>query len=962
MRYRSNLIFALLITILCQIGIPSFSQLGFSFDIKKPTQYDDRVLESEKSEQKKFTLPRRIAQNTFTHYNYFFNASNKLNSVIEKAKSTHEDDFSQLLSFYNYSLDETAENVLELDSIITKTTTGIVLHDLRNDWVDNMYLLMGAAYYFRKQFDSAALTFQFINYAFAAKEKDGYAKPIGANLNDNIPFSISTNEKRGVVNKVLKVPPSRNDAIIWLTRTFLAENNFAEAASLIATLKNDPFFPKRLTEQLEEVQAFLFYKNNMNDSAALHLSKALKSAPTKNERARWEFLTAQLYEKSGDYINSKLFFERAINNTTNPVLEIYARLHSIRSNKAETENYIDRNIGDLVKMVKLEKYAAYRDIIYFTIAQIELEKNNVYEATNYLNKSIAFNTDNLKLKNQAFLQLAELSFAEKDYTISRDNYDSIKLNDPNLKTSYSLIERKETVSSIAAQIEIIERQYNLLKIAAMPEEERITYIKNLVKEIRKQQGLQDETPTLIPIGEPTSQTDLFTLSSGKTEWYFYNSSLRTKGFSEFKTRWGNRSNVDGWRRLSSITSFQNNINSNPIGSENISSTNTVQEISFDALMETIPLNEAKQKITNDSIANAFFILGKKLIEEISDYSTAIFALENLKTRSPFYEKIDEATFLLFYCYKKTDNLSKTNEMQTFLQTNFPNSNFTAIVTTGKNPIAKSSNNEATRLYENIYSLFIEGNYSQAFLEKAIADSLYGSHYWTPQLLYIEAVYFIKQKQDGNALRALAEIIALFPNSPLAEKAAQLSDILKNRTQIEYEINAIKIQEEKKIETVETKTPVKNELPKIIKTEPIALKKIDSLAEKIITPNFSLVEIDKNSVLILLHNVDPVWVTEAKNAFFLFNRSKFNSQLFDLSIIEINKEYKAIVISNFNKLELAADYVRTIKPVSQTQIIPWLKADKYSYTIISATNLELLKQKKEPLSYQKFAEEQFSGKF
>jgi hypothetical protein len=147
--------FFLVITCFCLTVLPSLGQLGIKFDIKKPKQYETRVLKSEKADQKKFTLPRRFIQNTTTHYNYVFNATNKLNEVLERAKSAHRDDYAELLSFYNYSLDITAQDKMQLDSIIYKSNTGIVLHDLRNDWVDNLFLLWGAAYYLRKDFDSA---------------------------------------------------------------------------------------------------------------------------------------------------------------------------------------------------------------------------------------------------------------------------------------------------------------------------------------------------------------------------------------------------------------------------------------------------------------------------------------------------------------------------------------------------------------------------------------------------------------------------------------------------------------------------------------------------------------------------------------------------------------------------------------------------------------------------------------
>ena len=171
--------------IFCQLTVPVFGQIGIALDVKKPKEFENRVLRSEKSDQKKFTVPKRFIQNTITHYNYYFNANNKLNEVLERAKASFKDDYSQLLPFYNYTLDATAADSIQLDSISYKSQTGIVLHDLRNDWVDNLYLLWGASYYLKKQFDSAYLMFQFINYAFAEKEKDGYYKTIGSAMDGN---------------------------------------------------------------------------------------------------------------------------------------------------------------------------------------------------------------------------------------------------------------------------------------------------------------------------------------------------------------------------------------------------------------------------------------------------------------------------------------------------------------------------------------------------------------------------------------------------------------------------------------------------------------------------------------------------------------------------------------------------------------------------------------------------------
>src|SRR5687768_14479168 len=125
MRPTQYTIIPVLFLLLCQFCLPAAGQLGFPLEIKKSEEYEDRVLKSERSGQGKFRQPKRFIQNTVTHYNYFFNANNKLNEVLERAKTSFRDDYSKLLPFYNYSLDETARDSIQLDSIVYKASTGI---------------------------------------------------------------------------------------------------------------------------------------------------------------------------------------------------------------------------------------------------------------------------------------------------------------------------------------------------------------------------------------------------------------------------------------------------------------------------------------------------------------------------------------------------------------------------------------------------------------------------------------------------------------------------------------------------------------------------------------------------------------------------------------------------------------------------------------------------------------------
>jgi outer membrane protein assembly factor BamD (BamD/ComL family) len=967
-RYISIL---LLVFLFCQLPDLCNGQLGFSFDIPKPKQYEERQLRSEKSDQKKFTVPKRFFQNTTTHYNYFFNAKNKLNEIITRAKEQHFDDYTQLLSFYNYDLDVTARDSVQLDSVIYKSTTAIVLHDLRSDWADNMYLIWGAAHYLQKQFDSAYLTFQFINYAFAPKEKDGYYQYIGSHMDGNSAISISTKEKNSVTRKIFSRPPSRNDAFIWQIRNFLAWEQYPEAASLIVTLQSDPAFPSRLQNDLEEVEALYFYKQMAWDSAALHLSNALDNATTKQERARWEFLTGQMYEMSGKFDLAQHYYEKSIGHTVDPIMAVYARLNAIRVDKTGGENYIEKNIQELIKMAKHDRYADYRDIIYYMAAEMELDRNNIGAAQQLLLKAAKYDHGDVTQRNRAYLKLAELAYQNKDYRQAYNFYDSIRLNDMAIKDPDAITRKKQMLGILVRQTEIIEAQDSLQRIAAMPEDQRKEFVKKILKDLRRSQGLKEDE-TRLTGGFGSVPADIFSnTQTSKGDWYFDNTTVRTRGQLDFKTRWGNRPNVDNWRRLQAIAN-QKNV-SRPSTTDTLSVTtdiknNAPEELTFESLYGHLPLTEEQLKASNDSVQNAMFAVGKIYAEEIEDCGAAVNTFETLRTRFPQFNKMDEVLFHLYYCYSKNGETAKAAQLKSEMGSHYANSNFTSIVTTGKDPRVEI-NNEATKTYENIYNQFIEGNFDLAIAQKRLADSMYGENYWTPQLLYIESVYYVKQNNDSAAIAELKHIETKYPNTPLAEKAATMIDVLGRRKQIEEELTNLKIEMpqqpevKKQVDTLVKRLVVKTDSV-VFKKPAVTQIKADSVTKKNVNTAipyaFNLGA--PHYVMIILNKVDAIFGNEARNAFNRYNKERFYNKTFDLSVLNIDPENKLLLIKPFDNAQAAMDYIQQTKPKAATEIVPWLKPDKYSFSIISEQNLAILQSNPDLAAYKRFLEQNLPGKF
>lgn len=1000
-RHYISIAFILFLT-----GLQSvWAQPGFDLAIKKPPPYENREVKAEKSGRKKFTPPRRLMQNTTTHYNYFFNSNTKLNEIISRAKETHRDNYSQLLPFYNYSLEATTQDSALLDSVIYKTKTGILLHDLRNDWIDDLYLLWGAAFYFQQQYDSAYQMFQFINYAFADKEKDGYYKYIGSGMDGNNSGSISTEENRNLLKRLTSDPPSRNTAFIWQIRTLTQQNALPEAGSLITTLRNDPLFPQRLNGALEEVQAYWFYKQQRWDSAAAHLVNAFTEAGTKNERARWEYLAGQLFEQANLFEQAKEYYTKSIGHTADPVMDIYARLNLIRMNKEGGDEYIQRNIDDLVKMAKRDKYEEYRDVIYAMAARMELERGNIAAAQELFLKSSTYkNTESSVPGGSAFLQLADLSFASGKYLQAASFYDSVQLQSLAPGEAERISNRKQVLSRIVTYSNTINYQDSLQHIAGLPEDERKDILKKMVRQLRKQQGLKEEEVTTAAGGAVTSFPDPFQTNGSKGEWYFYNTNLKASGAATFKQLWGNRPNVDNWRRFSDVTAqlrtnVRNDTRGNSRGADNVSTVPT-----YDALLNSLPLTSQQMLLSNNAIQKALYGLGSVYINDLENYPLAIETYEALRSRFPQPDSVQKILFNLYYSYLKTGNAAKAAELKKLLQTNYPADRFTAIINTGKDPASTKPGTEVTKMYEGIYDLYLEGRFREAKEAKQKADSIYKTTYWQPQLLYIEAVYHIREREDSIAKNILNLLMSQNAGTPLAAKADNLLQVLSRRSKIEAELAGLQVtrpQEDSVARPVVLQKPVPQKPPVPDPKPPVSdsvvvqpdtlsvvqkrnavaskpknivinkpapvIKSIDTTFKKQAVPvkNASIFNYTPDAphvVAVILNKVDVVFGNEARNAFNRYNQQTFYNQPFTYDLYNLNDSSKLLLISSFTNVMAAVDYVQKAKPVAATQIVPWLKSDKYTFSIISEANLAVLKENKNLVLYQKFLEQNLPVKF
>ncbi|MDR0791791.1 MAG: hypothetical protein LBE82_00665 [Chitinophagaceae bacterium] len=773
-----------------------FAQQNSFIDLTKerPPKYKNKVLRSEKTGDGKLKGIAKIYQNTVTHYNYVFNARETLKDMMAQAKKSYRDDYTKLLSFYNYDLKTLSQNK-NLDSVIVKTNTGILKHDLRTSWVDALYQLMGEAYFYKNIFDSANIIFQYINYAFAPKD-EGYDLPIGSNIaNTNGELTVSSKESVNLWKRLSDHYPRRNDALLWIVRCNTEMEKYTLANGILQLLYNDKTFPDRLKPDLDEMMAYWFFKQKNYDSAVSYLEKCRDNVAG-NERARRSFLIAQLYAATNQDSVAVANYMLCAKQTNDPVMEAYANLNSLDVAGKNNTQFAAERLKTLLNLAKKDKFIDSRDVIYYAAAQLQLKNNNLNDAKDLLKKSILANVETRNSRQLTLnkMLMGDIGYSTDSFSLAAQSYQPVNenaLEQTEMRNRLAL--RKQPLINIDDKLKTIHVEDSLQTIAKMPEAERTALLKKTVRQIRKKFGLAEEqefdNASNFAGRSDSTPADLFANNMVKGDWYFNNQSVKSMGYNAFKQKFGNRANADNWQRQSAAATARPAFNNSPNANKNLQIKKIDSlNITVADLEEGLPLTKEKMQESDDKISGALLSNGKTFQNSLENYPAAIASYNELLRRFPTHKNAPEALANLYTCYIMLHQNNKADSVRLALNA-MGKENLLRIST---EPAVTSNKSPAGKEYERIYNLFIEGKFAEARAAKAVADSTFGTTYWTPQLIYIEAIDFVTNRKDSIAIARLNFLLGKFPTSPIKPKAQNMINVLKNRKSIEDYLTKLQI--------------------------------------------------------------------------------------------------------------------------------------------------------------------------
>lgn len=768
------------------------SQLALELKFKKKRE----AWSNQQMLKKKWSLPRQVLQNTFTRYNYYFNARRKMEEAQANMQRLSQDNYESPIPLYSFNPDkDSAALKPDMDSIVQHASLGIQIHDPRTKWGDDLYLLLGQAYYYMGNYEQAIASFQYIvgSRQQEKKAKEKKQKTVSKNKEDK--NKLVDKPATGLAG-FIQHDPANNDALLWLVRTYTQTGNFEMSESILDLLRSEPQMPEDLKRKMAEQDAFLaLRKNNINTATEqLTLVSADKQAG-KLLRTRAAFLNGQLLQQSGQDSAAVDQYQTVIDLHPNLEMNFYAR-RNIAYALLATGQDADEALSSMKAITRDNKYAAWHSQAYFIMGQVSAANGQPAKAVDYLKKSVNNNKASRQQKAISYAALGNAYYTRQSYKLAQNAYDSAAAFASAAKGDTLVaraVKRGAALKQITQPLEVIHQQDSLLALSLLSEKEQLAVVRRHIRaleKLREDSVYKAENPiTATGGGTPAAGGP----ASASMSWYFSNPVMVQNGQAEFKRKWGNRPLTDNWRRGAALRGAGAPITPAPTaGSSNSSEGGSEDGVATDergipteaGLLSVIP-NTPKQKETADILLQRAYVdLSKAYINLLDDFPQGRATLDTLDRRYASHPHKAETIYLRYQMAMRQDDLEQARSYARQLLEQYGSSQWAALV----KPESNSSGSEAgnttaapvNTYYDETYSLLQDRNYPAVISHADLAQARYNDPAYNNKFRIAKASAQAGLGQYDAADTLLKSFVKENPNDSLRPWAEQVLFFIQQR--------------------------------------------------------------------------------------------------------------------------------------------------------------------------------------
>ncbi|MDB4922284.1 tetratricopeptide repeat protein [Mucilaginibacter sp.] len=682
-------------------------------------------------------------QNLTAHYNILFNAKEILRQKQVSYASSFVDNYNEILSVYPDTIAQSGIPDKDLEEAIVKGNKIINIKE-QSSYLGDAYLVLGKANYLEGNYFNAT---EFLNY-------------------------------------VIKSFPKRldlvQDALVWKTRSLMYLHDLPQAKIAIdSAIQNiDPKKNKRLIADVYATK--LQYDINVQEyvDGEEMAKQAISYCRDKMQRLRWTFILSQLQELNQKPAGAIKNYNKIASSNVSFEMAFNASLNRIRIDDARDGIKTNRT-GRLLALLKEPNNKDFKDQIYFQVAELQMIDKNVDGAIKNYKLSVSNSVKNQNQKGLSYLRLATIYFKNKaDYLSSKKYYDSTLTSLPVNYPGYQSIQKTNAnLQLLADGYQTIAREDTLQALAKMDEKTRSAVIDKMVSDntLQQQADLNAASAAAATTGVTETSGPRSGQANASNSFYFYNSNAVSRGYSDFKRKWGDRKLEDNWRRSSRSNSdvTANSVNTSnidpdaPVGGQPGAKPKTATAGGYRAeLTKSLPLTPELLAQSNLKIYHAYIDIANFYRDILGDKKEAIAVYENILRRFPNDANKASIYYNLYRLYSDVDK-PKSDQYKNILLKEYADTPFAKIISDPD--FAKKmedENTEFTQAYNRVFDLYSQKKYTAVITGVPQLFKQYPGNKLSAQLYYLKTIAEGHNETITPFVDSLKQIAQKFPDDRL----------------------------------------------------------------------------------------------------------------------------------------------------------------------------------------------------
>ena len=868
---------------------------------------------------KKNTLTRRMYHNLTSHYNIYFNGELAVNDGEKQLRTAVKDDYTKVLRVYNYGTQQNGMAMNStMDRALEKTAICVQKHSMnfgsreRVKWIDDAYLVMGKAHFYKHDYIPAKRTF------------------------DYVASEYSYNDISFVAN-------------MWLIKTYIQTEEYPKAVAMIEQLQaktaglSKP--PKELMRNFDFTIADYFIAVKDYNNAVKYLKNGILLNKDRDLRTRAMFILGQIYMRQGDSERATAQFKKVIKRNPEYEMVFESRMNMAKVGTANNAKELYKMMN---KMLRDSNNEDYRDRIYYAMAELALREGDETKAIDYLRKSVAAYKDNQIQRAQSSLKAATMFFEKNQYELAQAYYDTAVTSMNREEEGYDSIRNiSQTLNELVMYANVVRDQDSLMRVAAMDSVSRNMLIDKIIAQVIEQEQIEKERReyeeqlalmgSTVGGNEPEKKDPMEATSTAGGSWYFYNQTSVSKGITEFTRKWGMRKNEDNWRisdqrSLAAAMKGESGDEKKEEGKEGEGGKEKASLTNHDRgyYLQDLPFTPEQKEVADSLIADGLYHLGFLYMDRLSDLPRSIESYEELDRRYPNGKQELPTWYALYKMHKDLGHEEQSLTYKGKIFDKYPTSSYAEFI---NDPSyfekLQAQEREASDFYSKTYEAFEQGQYYRVKMNTERAMQLYETDTaFMPRFVFLNAVAEGRLTSIDTMAFRLYNLVRDYPQSSITPYARRVLESVNE----EYHLGLVLTDIDKK--DGGDKPEVKKEAPYTYEPN---------------IEHFVMIVCDTKAV-----RIDPLMVRISD-----FNKKEHRTRSFNVKNVMLDDARTLITIGNFDSQAKAADYITSMQ--ISDYVFGGIDKAKYKIVPISIKNYPVFYQAKNMDEYNTFMESNINNK-